>query len=406
MKHMHRILCTAIIFCLSSAAAQSEEGCPTNQFLSGISHRCVPVSKYDHVVGADEPMVFHARQISMQIIWISAEGVITKDTPAQFAKLLKSDDAKITNMIELHSPGGNLAAGLELGRMIRAAGYRTGIGRSISLSGYSMDVYQYKRAMCMSACAYAFLGGVARSFGFGSNDIYGLHRFGVDGAKIDSDAAQIVTSEIAKYLEEMGVDQRVLRIASSTDTKDMLPIPISIAEQLRIIFDPDKAYPFVVEELEGNITASTRFFFRNKFYEVRLNCLEKRFPNLTIFANSSAFPPAMIGLKSRKASFRANGETLFAVLNSESLANGHSYMAFLIPDLASKHFLGDGLILDQIDNPSLPPLPDRVDLDNKSQFEALYKRINWLDSIGAVSFRIRAQNADRTVPIVLKNCRP
>jgi hypothetical protein len=198
MRRITHILFTASVLCLSLTAAHSEEGCPANQFPSDRSNHCVSVSEYDRVVANDEPMTFTARQDSLTISWVAAEGVITEDTPAKFAKYLASHDRKVTSTIELHSPGGKLAAGLALGRMIRAAGYSTRVKRTISLSDYITNVYHYKSAVCLSACAYAFLGGIDRSFD--KNDLYGLHRFGLTAGKIDSDAAQVVTSEIAKYL--------------------------------------------------------------------------------------------------------------------------------------------------------------------------------------------------------------
>jgi hypothetical protein len=132
----------------------------------------------------------------MTIIWIAAEGVITEDTPAQFTKFLATYDAKLTTTIEFHSPGGNLAAGLALGRLIRAAGYSTRIGRTISLSDDVTSVYEYKRAICLSACAYAFLGGIDRSFG--KNKIYGLHRFGpTTGRDVSGDALSFIARDHA-----------------------------------------------------------------------------------------------------------------------------------------------------------------------------------------------------------------
>jgi hypothetical protein len=125
----------------------------------------VPLKSYN-VLPLDDtrPMVFQAIQISMMRVAHQAIGTITTDTPEAFRRFLKSADASYSKELHLHSPGGDLVAALELGQLIREAGLSTYVGRSIPLEGL-MDVYDYNRPVCASACAYAFLGGVTRSFG-------------------------------------------------------------------------------------------------------------------------------------------------------------------------------------------------------------------------------------------------
>lgn len=384
-------------------AAMAEDGCPANQFPSSIQNKCVAVSQHDHVRSIGEPMSFVGRQISMHILWVAAEGVITRDTPAAFEKFLRSYDASITNVIEFHSPGGNLAAGLELGRLIRKAKYRTRIGRSISLEGV-MDVYVYKNPICASACAYAFLGGVDRSFDEAA--VYGLHRFGIEGKKIEGDAAQILTSKLAGYLEEMGVDQRVLQLASSADfQKELIPIPVTLAKELRIIVDANQPRAFVVEDIEGQAVATTKFFIGNRAYNARLLCSRRNVPELVVWSSSSSFPPQLIGLTGVNVALNGNGERLWASLTSRSLKNGISYFAITIPALQARHFSSQGLRLDNISNPNLAEIPEKVDPSDQAQMHSLYERIRWADAVAAISFRIRANNSERTIPIILRQCR-
>jgi hypothetical protein len=105
------------IVAAGSGGAHAEEGCPTGQLPESLDKKCTPISKYG-VLPLDDssPMRFEALQISMMIIWAQGTGVITKDTPSEFQKFLASDDARFTRRIALHSPGGNLMAGLELGK--------------------------------------------------------------------------------------------------------------------------------------------------------------------------------------------------------------------------------------------------------------------------------------------------
>ena len=188
----------------------------------------------------NKPMSFTMRWVSIhaETTWIAAEGIITKDTPHVFREFLTKNRVHRENRIEFHSPGGNLYAALELGRIIRSIGNPTTIGRSLTLENpvTSMDVIEFPDAVCFSACAYAFFGGEKRYLGGG---LLGVHRFGSYRYGITGDEAQVASSDIARYLEEMGVDQRVFQIASRTAFEgDMFPFNEELARDLRIVFDP------------------------------------------------------------------------------------------------------------------------------------------------------------------------
>ena len=71
-----------------------------------------------------QPMIFRFYQEnwgSGTPVYILAEGIIASETPKQFyqfaRKLLDSDDER-PDFVFFNSPGGNLAAGLEMGKMI------------------------------------------------------------------------------------------------------------------------------------------------------------------------------------------------------------------------------------------------------------------------------------------------
>jgi hypothetical protein len=61
--------------------------------------------------------------------WIMAEGTITPDTPGRFRQLLRQIGSEKLPVV-LDSSGGDLDAALEIGRIIRAYGLTTIIGRS------------------------------------------------------------------------------------------------------------------------------------------------------------------------------------------------------------------------------------------------------------------------------------
>ena len=95
--------------------------------------------------------------------WVAAQGEITEDTPAVFSAYIR--DFGNPHLIVLNSDGGNLLAGIELGRMIRAAGANTAIGETRSLSGDLSHLEETIPGVCASACAFAFIGGVERWVG-------------------------------------------------------------------------------------------------------------------------------------------------------------------------------------------------------------------------------------------------
>jgi hypothetical protein len=76
---------------------------------------------------------------------------------------------------------------------------------------------------CLSACGYAFLGGVQRNVQDGS--LIGYHQFYRDpenknDAKSEAQEAEVVTGYIALYLERMGIDGKLLTLASAIPPTD------------------------------------------------------------------------------------------------------------------------------------------------------------------------------------------
>ena len=84
--------------------------------------------------------------------WFAADGEITTDTPTAFSRFMA--DKQYHPTIYLNSPGGNLAAGLKLGGLIRNAGLSTGVAQSVP----EPEDPRFDRLVpgkCVSACAYA-----------------------------------------------------------------------------------------------------------------------------------------------------------------------------------------------------------------------------------------------------------
>jgi hypothetical protein len=157
--------------------------------------------------------------------WVQASGRFVADTPAGFAALARTTNLRGMTVF-LDSGGGNLPAGLALGRAFRAAGVNTAVGRTVTRmeGGQRVETLVTHDIGCHSACTYAFLGGVQRRVP--TTVKIGVHQFShhVDsrGQPVDAAfglaeyrSAQEITSQLAVYVQEMGVDARLLEVAAT-----------------------------------------------------------------------------------------------------------------------------------------------------------------------------------------------
>jgi hypothetical protein len=130
--------------------------------------------------------------------------------------------------VQFNSLGGNLIAALKLGELIRQAHLDTSIGRTVfnengSIWSTTVD------GVCVSACAYAFIGGEGRLAG--GNGKYGVHQFydakAVDEpakkafSAIDVSVEQILAGLVLDYVLRMGVDAKLISLAEASSPWDM-----------------------------------------------------------------------------------------------------------------------------------------------------------------------------------------
>jgi hypothetical protein len=189
---------------------------------------CLPAS-----ANAEGPMRFLAYQQNGQQI-IVAEGYITRDTPKHFAAFLKTQKTS-PDRILLHSSGGHLISGLQLGYMLRKKNLSTEIGR--------LKDGMLHTGRCASSCAYAFLGGKER---FARAEELGVHVYSFENARtgqtlslhqVQAQSRIIIDAMLNTYIKKMGVDLKVLKHAFRTPH--------------------DKMYYFSMQELKAyNINAS------------------------------------------------------------------------------------------------------------------------------------------------------
>lgn len=124
-------------------------------------------------------------------------------------------------IVTFDSNGGNIVTAIKYGRKIRQLGIST---------------IQLRSSNCASACALAFVGGVQRLAEAGS---IGVHQASftedvvIDGHEAVA-AVQSLTAEILQYLEDMGVDSKLLQLSLSIPSNDMRYMTAAEMESYRV----------------------------------------------------------------------------------------------------------------------------------------------------------------------------
>lgn len=166
--------------------------------------RCVyllPLLVVGHAAFASDPSEFVGPSMQFGIVrsnapgceptcpeWISAQGVIRRDTPALLKRVLKILDGRKLPII-VDSPGGNVDAAMALGRMIRKNKLDIAVGKTYCDGFYPGsscfrasegvilrhlgDPFD-RGAMCNSACPLMFVGGNRRLVG--DQAFFGVHQ--------------------------------------------------------------------------------------------------------------------------------------------------------------------------------------------------------------------------------------
>lgn len=190
--------------------------------------------------------------------WTAAEGVITPNTPESLRAYLNEHK---TGKFVFNSPGGNLVAALEMGMMIRQAKGSTVVGRSVpepELEGR----YSRGPGQCVSACAFAFLGGVHRD---ADAETLGIHQFYNDVAlkkpdepiysALDLSVNQIVSALLINYAFEMGIDPRFVSKASSVPPTSVHFLSDMELDDWKVRYDPDLIGAWRIEPWRSGIVA-------------------------------------------------------------------------------------------------------------------------------------------------------
>lgn len=170
---------------------------------------------------------------------ILAEGIIQLDTVIKFKEFLKNSEDELGKpSVCFNSLGGNLEGGIALGREIRKQGLDTCVLNYYTETEPDGDVIIHaENSVCLSACVFAFLGGVSREIE--PNAKIGVHQIsgqesGQEGNIGDSET-QFAIAEVSAYLDEIGVDRRLLDIASMIPPKEKIPsISLDSSKKLKL----------------------------------------------------------------------------------------------------------------------------------------------------------------------------
>lgn len=159
---------------------------------------------------AQQEMIFYAEPPQQPAFlygnaWrIFADGPIDREAPRRFKALIDKNNVPAHSIIYLNSPGGNLLAGMEIGRLIRKSRYFTQVNQRGSLDPTSdRKSHRAVPSICLSACTLTYLGGVFRWLD--PKSVYGVHRI-AGNIDFGPDAAQVASSIVVQYIREMGAD--------------------------------------------------------------------------------------------------------------------------------------------------------------------------------------------------------
>jgi hypothetical protein len=232
MNTLLRIAAIASVSLLASCAdpAQGGAGKPPGAASSGTSRSATPKGGKSTVRLVAVPEAEADLAGGYPEIYVSGE--INEKTLRELRALV--DKNKLTNaIVQLDSPGGDLVAGMEIGRYLREKAFTTEVGAMGEGWGKSYS------GECHSACTLAFLGGKYRHFD--ENSRFGVHRFyGAterDDAQMTEQETQYIASAVVGFIREMDVDVGLFQRMSEQHSDDVELLDIDEMRRLNVIND-------------------------------------------------------------------------------------------------------------------------------------------------------------------------
>jgi len=263
----------------------------------------------------DEPMEFYSgcSANAIESCYVTGIGVITSDTPEKFRAHMESEG----QYVYLSSPGGDLGAGIQLGKLIRENGNYTSIGdqfirsqidnnRLYNDNGEMIEEEEWRKLhpeynsyreiyVCNSACAYAFLGGNVREIPDGAK--LGFHQFSSTQIAIDAEVSQALSAQILEYVLQMGADARIFIAASGTPAEEMYYMSKEEAVEIGILPPP----PFAELDLEPYGKGIVAFSMR----QIPLEAYDAT-QQITFYCRDSQVPYLLLTAEGLENSTRSN----------------------------------------------------------------------------------------------------
>lgn len=168
---------------------------------------------------------FEAQETDTGIRFIMVSGFFdARDDLGEFSRLVQEAP---TEGVTFDSKGGDILKAMELGRLIRQHGLPT-------TQPWVND--------CLSACAWAFMGGAER---LASPGAIGVHQSSFLGESDMSvyeavSAVQDLTADLMQYMVEMGVDLALLQLALRYGAHEIRYITEQELEEFRLNWDHPK----------------------------------------------------------------------------------------------------------------------------------------------------------------------
>ncbi|NVL49976.1 hypothetical protein F2S72_09515 [Pseudomonas syringae pv. actinidiae] len=175
-----------------------------------------------HFVTDDDPRLTPARVLTLQqegFTQVIVDGYIHRETVEAFRSKVTAGGTPF-GIVYFNSAGGDLTAAEELGRLIRARGYATQIGKLTD------DERMIGKGVCESACPIAFVGGKFRLIDADTGQL-GIHRFYLARqGRWAEDSTVLFTAErdLRAYLDEMGISRDFFEVMMKTPPDSILPI--------------------------------------------------------------------------------------------------------------------------------------------------------------------------------------
>jgi hypothetical protein len=180
---------------------------------------------------------------------IFATGEVNLRDGEKLEQLLAEKSIPDGSELHVHSGGGSLVGGLNLGRVIRSHG----LIAHVATKGKLKNGIQFTDpGHCMSAAALAFLGGEFRFVS--ENSKYGVHRFTLgEQSSRGVDDAQMLSASVVEYIRSMDVDTELFSISSEIPADDILELPAGTLKRLNVVNNGIKPAKWTIESIEGGI---------------------------------------------------------------------------------------------------------------------------------------------------------